>query len=136
MILGGFTEKMPKGIYPRVPRQRHPNSLANLKSGSEGKGKIRKQVTILPETYAIAKLLGANGNNASDGIDRLFRQLPAFRKCRVILMMIAANPEEASELVEAIESLLLDMEDMEIEQVYEEAVVEGVIEPRSGSWIV
>ena len=126
-----------------MPRNINPKSLANLKPGSASKGgKVEKRLTLLPSTIEAAESLGSHGSkpSVSDGIDRLFRQLPAFKKCKVLLQLIAENPEIAGILVDQIEALLYDLEDLEIEQAYEESVIEGAIEVRSkdgnSSWIV
>jgi len=99
---------------------------------------VQKRLTLLPQTISLAEQLGQHGSNpsVSDGIDRLFRQLPAFQRCKALLQLIAENPESAPKLIEQIEAVLLDLEDLEIEQGYEEAIVEGVIRTKDGSWIV
>lgn len=113
---------------------RHKNSLKNLKprSTEKGKGSIQRTVSLHPDTDAIAILLGEG--NRSKGIDRLFSQLPVFRQCKTLIETIAADT--ASPYSEQAEAILYGLEDLEIEQVYEEAIAEGVIKTESGAYIV
>ena len=112
----------------------NPKSLKNLKprSPEKGKGSVQKSLSLHPDTVAAAKTLGQG--NYSKGVDRLFSQLPVFRQCKALIEAIAADT--ASPYSEQAEAILYDLEDLEIEQVYEEAIAEGVIKPPSGAYII
>lgn len=122
-----------------MPRKVNPKSLANLKAGSASKGgKIQKRLTLLPQTIALAEAMGSHGKHpsASDGIDKLFAKLPVFARCKILLSAIAENPGSATQFADQIEAVLIDLEGLEIDQAYKEAIAEGVIKTPSGSWIV
>lgn len=86
----------------------------------------------MPETIAHAESIGNGG--LSDGIDRLFSQLPVFRQCKALIEAIAVDTN--SPYFEQAEAILYDLEDLEIEQVYEEAIAEGVVKTEGGAYIV
>lgn len=103
------------------------NSHGNHSKG----GKEKTSVSLLPVTIEKAKAIG---DNLSDGIDRLFAILPVFSKSKLAIEMLLSDHPQAREYAEAV---LIDLEDLEIEQAYEEAKIEGDLpEPKSGAWIV
>lgn len=83
----------------------------------------------LPERVRkMAEIVG-NGDRTL-GVEQLFAQLPIFYRVRVHLEKLARGGDEIAA------SLLIDLEDLEIERIYEEAIAEGVIKTPSGSWII
>lgn len=108
-------------------RGTNPNSHGNHRKG----GKKKTSVSLLPKTMERAEKFGSS---LSDGIDRLFAQLSVFSKAKIAIEMLIEGHPQAKEYSE---SVLVELEDLEIEQVYEEAKIEGTLpEPRSGAWIV
>lgn len=98
-----------------MSRKMNPRSLANLKPGSASKGgKIEKRLSLLPETISAAQEIGFHGTkpSVSDGVDRLFAKLPAFKRCKLLLQAIAEKPERAIDLIDQIEAALLDLPDL------------------------
>lgn len=83
----------------------------------------------LPEsTRKWAELFG-NGDRTA-GVEKVLGNAPfLFRVKAYLESRVSAGDELA-------ESLLLDLEDLEIERVYEEAIADGVIKTPSGSWII
>ncbi len=77
------------------------------------------------DVRSLATLVG-NGDRTA-GVEKLFSQLPVFYRVKRYL-------ETQDDDVAA--SLVLEMEELEIDRVYEEAIAEGVIKTPSGSWIV
>lgn len=71
----------------------------------------------------------------TDGIDRLFTLLPVFNQAKAVIeVAIEHLPDKEKAIAEMI---LLKLEDLEIEQAYEEAEIDGDLpEPKSGAWIV
>lgn len=107
------------------------------------KGKAPQvQMGLSKELYnALDELGRANGivnprngqGNRTRVIERLFAQLPVFSKAKVAIQMLLEGYPQAKEYAE---SVLIDLEDLEIEQVYKEARIEGDLpEPKSGAWI-
>lgn len=77
--------------------------------------------------WDLAEIVGAGDKTA--GIEKLFSQLPLFYRVKLYL-------EQRAEEDPIAEALLQDMEELEIDRVYEEAIAEGVIKRPSGAWIV
>jgi hypothetical protein len=77
----------------------------------------------------------AQAENISKGevADRLFVMLPVFGKAKLAIELLLSGDPKAKKYAEAV---LLDMEDLEIEHLYEEAITEGIIQPKGGAWIV
>lgn len=99
-----------------------PRGIHSSKRGRSPSPRERKQVKLMPATIAIAQAIGDGG--ISDGIERLFAQLPVFYKVKLLLEQAASGEAIAPEHAEA---LLLELEELEIDQVYEEAIAEGMI---------
>lgn len=108
------------------------------------KGKrLETQMALPNELYDALEQLGkANGivnprngqGNRTRVIEKLFAQLPVFSRAKVAIQMLLDGHPQAKEYAEA---ALIDLEDLEIEQAYEEARIEGALpEPKSGAWIV
>ena len=112
----------------------------NMAKGKKTGGRIKKENAIvtlmnLPEsTRELARAIG--GGNMTAGVERLFAILPIFNQCKLILELIAEKPENTIELRDQIESVLLELETLEIERVYEECITEGVIKTKGGAYIV
>lgn len=71
--------------------------------------------------------------NRTKVIERLFAQLPVFGKAKTAIEMLIYDHPQAKEYAK---SVLIDLEDLEIEQAYEEAKIEGDLsEPKPGAWI-
>ena len=79
-------------------------------------------------TRKIAELVG-NGDRTA-GVERLMANLPLFYRLKVYLEKRSADGDQLAE------ALLLDMEKLEIDRVYQGAITEGAIELPDGSWIV
>lgn len=79
------------------------------------------------DVQSLAEIVGAGDKTA--GIEKLFSQLPLFYRVKIYLEQRADEDPIA-------EALLQDMEELEIDRVYEEAIAEGVIKCPSGAWIV
>lgn len=115
-----------------MTRKTNPKSLENLKprAPEKGTGSVKKSVTLHPATVAIASKL--DEKSLSSGIDKLFAGLPVFYRVKRYL-------ESQDDEVAA--ALLLELDALEIAQVYEECVAEGVIAVRgtdgsTAAWIV
>lgn len=81
------------------------------------------------------------GDNRTDGIERLFAKLPALHRVVVLLEALSNDPETPSRWKDSIEATLDDLNELEIDRVYKEAVAAGVItvknaEGESTAWIV
>ena len=67
-------------------------------------------------------------------IERLLAQLPVFGRAKVAIQMLLEGHPQGQEYAEFV---LIELEDLEIEQAYEEARIEGALpESKSGAWIV
>lgn len=83
----------------------------------------------LPEsTRKWAELFG-NGDRTA-GVEKILENSPFLFRVKAYLEQRANDGDVLAE------GLLVDLEDLEIERVYEEAIAEGVIQCPSGSWIV
>lgn len=105
-------------------------------------------VTLFEETKKIMKTLG-NGN-LSDGInigakihkemtaDKFFARMPVSEHCRLLLELAQENPDllKSEESQRRIADVLEKIESLGIEVAYEDAVIEGVIKPQNGCYIV
>lgn len=115
-----------------------PNKSGNLRGtsprshGNNNKGGKRKSsVSLSPETWQQAIALG---KSSSDGIDKLFAMLPVFGKAKLAIELLLENHPNAKEYAE---SVLIDLEDLEVENLYKECEIEGTLpEPKSGAWIL
>ncbi len=65
--------------------------------------------------------------------DKLFATLPAIGKAKLALQLLLEGDPNARELAE---SVLLELEDLEIENLLQEAALEGVIDLPKGAYIV
>ena len=93
-----------------------PRSHGNHNKG----GKKKTSVSLLYSTIKEAKKLG---DNLSDGIDKLFSTLPVFRKAKMVVeLSLDYLPEDKKAIAK---SVLFELEDLEIEQAYEEVKVCG-----------
>lgn len=101
---------------------------------------LKISIDLYDELEKVAKANGIinprNGQgNRIKMIERLFAQLPIFSQAKALIgLSIEHLPPEK---VAIAESVLLKLEDLEIEQAYEEARTDGDLpEPKSGAWIV
>lgn len=109
------------------------------------KGKeVRHHVTLPAPLYDALEQLGtSNGivnprngqGNRTRVIERLFAMLPVFSQAKCALeLTLEYLPEKERAIAEAV---ILQLEELEIEQAYEEAAIErGLPEQKSGAWIV
>lgn len=135
-------------------RGNNPNSHGN----NNGKKTIAKEVTMLPEQWAIAEKAGKG--NFSKGLrkaieaigdiqdstegslaqffgsasqDKLFVQSPTFSKVMLFVELVAASN---SSFVPQAEALLDELDTLDISHTYDECVADGIIEAPNGAWIV
>lgn len=89
-----------------------------------------------PTIRELARIVGKREDKSGDkssgdmtaGVERLFSCLPLFYRVKLFLETIAdAGTLSASQQAQ-VKALLLDLEELEIERVYEEATAEGVLE--------
>jgi hypothetical protein len=124
-----------------VGKGNNPNSHCNKPEIGEG-----KRIFLTSEQWKIAHKVG--GNNYSKGVRRLvqagissntedaealFAGLPIIGKAKLALRLLLEQHPKGQELAEAV---LFDLEDLEIENLYQEAVIDGDIKPKKGAWIV
>lgn len=88
----------------------------------------------LPETIReLARIVGGE-DGMTGGVERLFSQFPLFYQVKIYLTQQAETGDETAE------SLLHDMEALEIDRVYQEAICEGLVVPgvngEPAAWIV
>jgi hypothetical protein len=135
-------------------RGSNPNSHGNNK----GKKAVAKEVTMLPEQWAIAEKAGKG--NFSKGLrkaieavgdvedlsensvsrffesasqDKLFVQSPTFQKVMLFVELVAAS--DSSFALQA-EALLDELDTLDISHTYDECFADGMIElPNKGAWI-
>ena len=113
----------------------NPNSQKALEKATKARvrpGRTRK-IKIEEENELILRGLGSG--SLTDGIDRLFAFLPVFSRAKAIIeLSIEHLPPEKQQIAEAV---LLELENLEIEQAYTEAQIEGDLpEPKFGAWII
>lgn len=110
-------------------------------------GAENKEIGLLPEQWELAKKIGEG--NYSKGVrsliaasvslntktpNELFAKLPLLGRVKLALELLLEGDDKGRELGE---SVLLELEDLEIENLYAEAFVEGAIQkPKQGAWIV
>jgi hypothetical protein len=68
--------------------------------------------------------------------EELFAILPLSARCKAILEIAIAELGEQSPLAPAIEAVIQDLDELQIETTYQEAVTEGVVKTKGGAWIV
>ena len=111
-----------------------------MAKGKKTGGRVKKENAIvtlmnLPEsTRELARAIGLG--NMTAGVERLFAILPVFNQCKLILEIIAEEPRKAVELHAQIESVLLELETLEIKRVHEECIAEGIIKTKGDAYIV
>lgn len=121
----------------------NPNSHGN--KPRLGEGAIAKGVTLAPKQWDVASEIG--DGNYSLGIrrlvdlalsigaidsEKLFQRLPALGKSKLALQLLLEKYPKAEEYAEIV---LAELEDLEIEQLYKEAIADGDINPPKGAWI-
>ena len=112
----------PDGSTPQGKKRNYnPKSLENLPPKKEA---IATSMKLPQSTRDLARMIGDGDMTA--GVERLFAILPVFNQCKLILQLIAEKPEKAIELHDQIESVLLELETLEIDRVHEESITEGV----------
>ncbi|HEY9610535.1 hypothetical protein [Allocoleopsis sp.] len=120
------SSKLPKPNKSGNLRGTNPRSHKN-----KTKSKVRNSVTLHPETWEAAIALG---KSSSDGIDKLFAMLPVFSKAKLAIELLISEHPKAKEYAE---SVLVDLEDLEVENLYKECEIEGTLsESKSGAWII
>ena len=87
---------MPKGIHTS-PR------------GRKSRGAVRTEMNLSKSTREMALLLGGSSGMVG-GVERLFSMLPVFNQYRLILEIIAENPEQAIALQDQIKAVLQSSE--------------------------
>lgn len=87
-----------------------------------------KEIGLKSEDWYLAKQIG--GGNASKGVRELFARLPIFYQIKLYLEQQAAQGDEIAE------SLLWELEGLEIEALKEDAIADGVLKTPSGAYIV
>lgn len=107
-----------------------------------------KEINLTPAQWEVAKQIGGGGDrDYSKGVrqlvdfaislgatdaDKLFSRLPAIGQAKLAIQLLLEGHPKAQELAEAV---LIDLEDLEIENLYQEAIVEGNVKPTKGAWI-
>lgn len=132
-----------------MPKGQNPKSQANLVAGKNKKDAVRTNLTLSPIARENLQKCGKMSEVIESIFgemrsDRIFYQSSVFLKCKHLLEMLAENPEKVSEMRDRIESVLIDMEDLGIEEAYREAKLEGAltkspggnIAPSKDCWIV
>lgn len=135
---------MPKPRKLVNGRGSNPNSHGNHRKLNPA---IRKEVWLTPEEWETVKNFG-NKDNYSTGVahiirialsasvedlDILFAKLPHLGKAKLAIQLLLEGHDRAAEYAEAV---LIDLEDLEIEHLYEEAYTDGVIEKTKKTYIV
>lgn len=116
-----------KGTRKRNPQGKRPSTQMDLPN----------------ELYDALERVGKANNiinprngqgNRTKVIERLFAQLPVFSKAKTAIQMLLSDHPNAKEYSEAV---LIKLEDLEIEQAYEEAEGEGDLPDfDTGAWII
>lgn len=98
-------------------------------------GKVKSSVSLRPETRKCAIILGETVSDGLDiGIDKLFAVLPVCSKAKLAIEWLISDHPNAKEYAEAV---LLELENLEIEALYEEAKLEGMLPyQKSSAWII
>ena len=82
----------------------------------------------------LLELAAIVGENRTDGVERLFATLPLFHRVKLYVALQAQEGDKQAE------SLLHELEALELDRVYKEAVCEGVVVPGTNgepaAWIV
>jgi hypothetical protein len=124
---------MPKPPKPNKSgnlRGTNPNSRGNNNKG----GKVKKSFSLRPETIARSRQLGTSASDGIDkGIDKLFVMLPVFSKAKLAIALLIQKHPKAEEYAE---SVLLELEDLEIDALYKECETEGLIASKPDAWII
>lgn len=105
-----------------------------------------KEITLTPQQWEIAKTLGEGSYSkgvrslidfaislGATNSDKLFAKLPAIGKAKLAIQLLLEDHPKAQEIAEAV---LLDLEDLEIEHLYEDVIVDGVVKPKGGAYII
>lgn len=108
-----------------------------------------KEVNLTPQQWEVAKQIGGGGDRdyskgvrvladiaisaGADNVDKLFSTLPVMSRAKIALQMLLEEHENATEYAE---SVLYDLENLEIENLYQKAITEGDVKPVKGAWIV
>jgi hypothetical protein len=130
----------------KVGRGRNPNSHHNKKK-INGVGVVNKEVGLPPDQWELVGRIGEG--NYSKGVREavkryvslnaetpreLFAKLPLPGKAKLALELLLEGDERGRELGEAV---LLELGDLENENLYTEALIEGEIQkPPQKAWIV
>jgi len=117
-----------KGTHKLNPRGKRPETQMALPN------ELYDKLDRLGRANGIINPRTGNGNRTKV-IERLFAQLPVFSKAKAVIELCLEHlPPDKQAIAE---SVLLELEDLEIEQAYEEARIEGSLpEPKTGAWIV
>lgn len=116
-----------KGTRKRNPKGKRPATKMEIPN------ELYDALERLGRTNGVLNPRNGQGNRTKV-IERLFAQLPVFSRAKVAIEMLLSGHPQAKEYAE---SVLIDLEDLQIEQAYEEARIENVLpEPKSGAWIV
>lgn len=113
-----------KGTRKRNPKGKAPQVQMGLSK------KLYDALDSLGKVNGITNPRNGQGNRTKV-IERLFAQLPVFSRAKVAIEMLLEGYPQAKEYAEAV---LIELEDLEIEQAYEEAKIEGDLpEPKTGA---
>lgn len=116
-----------KGTRKRNPKGKTPQAQMGLSKD------LYDALDNLGRANGIVNPRNGQGNRTKV-IERLFAQLPVFSKAKTAIEMLLSGHPQAKEYAE---SVLIDLEGLEIEQAYEEARMEGDLpEPKSRAWII
>lgn len=106
-------------------------SKKSLKNLRPNKPKVGAKSTHLKLPIAIRDVMRLIGEgDMTRGVETVFAQLPLLRQIQIYLQQQAAGGDEQAEL------LLIEMEKLNIESAYKEAIADGAIELPGGSWLV
>jgi hypothetical protein len=122
----------------KLPKPNKSGNLRGTNSHSHGNnnkgGKVKRNFSVRPETLTRSLKLGSSASDGLDkGIDKLFSMLPVFQKAKLAIELLIAKHPKAEEYAKTV---LLELEDLEIEALYKECKTEGLIESQSGAWII
>lgn len=115
-----------KGTSKRNPKGKAPQAQMGLSR------ELYDALDNLGRTNGIINPRNGQGNRTKV-IEKLFAQLPVFSKAKTAIELLLSGHPQAQEYAE---SVLIDLEDLEIEQAYEEAKIEGDLpKPSLDAWI-
>ena len=116
-----------KGTRKKNPKGKTPQVQIGLSKD------LYDELDVLGRANGIINPRNGNGNRTKV-IEKLFAQLPVFSRAKVAIEMLLEEHPQGREYAE---SALVELKNLEIEQAYEEAKIEGDLPAtKSGAWIV